>query len=304
MAFRHAGEEYQPWFVECATTVPFGFFYIRDGKSIFAVQGSLACNPDIGVRRALDALGFDYSYAYFDKNWEGQKALSEGLRYGPVICGPVTTRLLSYDPAKKYVPPNSDHYVLAVAIDENSVTLHDPEGYLYARMKLQDFLESWKAEKVPYKQGSYTMISNVRKRESVAMDKVNNRILKFASDNLNEEPPKIGVDYVGVGPSAMRQLAEDLARLKPVEAWRSLFYFSFPVSGQRCHDVALFLSRISGRHFSHDAAGLKLDQSVIYSELRGQTREKRWGAISKGLLRIAELEDRFKGIIKDQRLGY
>lgn len=303
MAFRHAGEEFQPWFVECATTVPFGFFYIRDGESIFAVQGSLACNPDVGVRRALDVLGFDYSYAHFDNDREARRVLSEGLRYGPVICGPVTTKLLSYDPAKKHVPLDSDHYVLALGMEENSVTLHDPEGYLYARMNLQDFVESWKAEKVPYKQGSYTMISNVHKRESIAIDKVHNRILRFASDNLNEEPPKIGVDYVGVGPSAMRQLAEDLPRLKPVEAWRSLFYFSLPISAQRCHDVALFLSRISGGHYSHEAAKLKLDQCVIYSELRGQTQQRRWQAISKGLLRIAELEDRFKGIINDQLHG-
>jgi hypothetical protein len=296
MAFRHAGEEYQPWFVECATTVPFGFFYVRDGKSIFAVQGSLTCNPDVGVRRALDVLGFDYEYTCSRNDREACQALREGLRYGPVVCGPVTTNLLTYDPTKKYVPLDSDHYVLAVGMDEHSVTLHDPEGYLFVKMKLQDFLESWKAQRVPYKQGPYTMVSNLRKKEAVSTRESYERILRFGRSNMNEESPQIGVDYLGVGAPAMRQLAEDLPRLRPARAWRSLFHFSFPVSGQRCHDTALFLSRAPSGDL-HDAAKLKLDQSVIYSELRSQAREKRWRAISKGLSHVAEWEDRFKDII-------
>lgn len=295
---RHAGEEHEPWYVECATTVPFGFFYIRDRGSIFAVQGSFTCNPDVGVRRALETLGFSYEYDFFEEPDKATRTLQERLSFGPVVAGPVTTRLLAYDPAKRFVPPNSDHYVLVLSMDDKSVTLHDPEGFLYTKMGLEAFLKSWKAEKIPYKQGSYTMISHVRKKKSVDSATLYQRILGFARGNLRESPPEIGVDYLGVGSDAMRQLASDFSSLKPTRAWRSLFYFSFPLSTQRCHDVAMFLANASHRREMTKAVETKLKQSMHYSELRGLVRERRWKEMSATLSKIADLEDEFIKVLE------
>jgi hypothetical protein len=96
----------------------------------------------------------------------------------------------------------------------------------------------------------------------------------------------------------MRQLASDFANLKPSQARRSLFHFTFPLSAQRCHDVALFLTVGPRRQEMAGAVEIKLKQSERYSQLRALVRERRWKEMSATMSEVADLEEKFGKVLE------
>jgi hypothetical protein len=66
------GDQYPLAFLECPITVPFGFVYVAvaEEKGGFAINGF---NPHVGIRRALEALGYRHGFRWFE---DGDQALS------------------------------------------------------------------------------------------------------------------------------------------------------------------------------------------------------------------------------------
>ncbi len=53
-------------------------------------------------------------------------------------------------------PIDADHYVVVLDMDEDSVLMHDPQGYPYARLPLANFMAAWRADTLSYGD-AYTM---------------------------------------------------------------------------------------------------------------------------------------------------
>ena len=47
-------------------------------------------------------------------------------------------------------PIQADHYVVALAIEDGCVLMHDPQGFPYATLPLADFMAAWAADTVDY----------------------------------------------------------------------------------------------------------------------------------------------------------
>ncbi len=156
----------EPNFLECATAMPFGRgFYAADGPTFW--PSAPGWSPEKGLDQAINVLGWRCRTWYGGGVEEAIGHLRDGLRLGSVLIGPVDFGYLSYSPASRHMA-GADHYVMALALEQDHVVVHDPAGYPYAVLPMPDFLEAWQAEHIGYRQGQYTLRSCFREERQVA----------------------------------------------------------------------------------------------------------------------------------------
>lgn len=47
-------------------------------------------------------------------------------------------------------PVGADHYLVAIEMDDESILMHDPEGFPYVRLPIDIFLQSWQTTTLDY----------------------------------------------------------------------------------------------------------------------------------------------------------
>ena len=120
------GENISPHLIEPLTGVGLGsHISSRSGLPFFS---GAAGEPDNGITKALDILGFQF----VEKSQKGGEApfdeLEVVLNESPVVIGPLDMSYLSYNPDR----PKSegvDHFILVYKIDGNKVFVNDPAGF-------------------------------------------------------------------------------------------------------------------------------------------------------------------------------
>ena len=146
MLLASIGERVSPGLVEVLTGMGLGAAWLGGGELIFFSSSV----PDLGITRALGLLGFEaVERAYGDDDPPALAELCAALASGPAILGPVDIGLLLYQPGKGRAN-GIDHFVLAYAMDDAEVHLHDPAGYPRVSLTLPDLVAAWRAEKVGY----------------------------------------------------------------------------------------------------------------------------------------------------------
>lgn len=290
MALAAAGDDREPGFLECLTTVGIGAFDepASDGALIFFSNYA----PDLGVSLALTTLGyaFDRSHCRLDEDPDGVASLERlraCLRHGPVIAGPLDMGHLVYIPGHERAS-GADHYVVVHGATDEEVLLHDPAGYPYMAIHHADFLAAWRAEAIGYGQGVYSLWGNLRRERHPGAAEIFAETDRRIAAHLREQQAG-GAGGAASGPAIIRDLAARARREGiPASRWGHFAYFALPLGAIRCTDFAEFY----GPH-DPERAALKTDQARAFGAAHVALMRRDWEGLAGALDEVAACDERF-----------
>ena len=142
MLLAAAGEQVSNSTIEVLCGVGLGAMWSAPSETLFF--GNLASPPDVGISRALALLGFRFTeHIGAADDPPPFEALRSALVQGPVVLGPVDMGYLRYNPSYPNLS-GGDHFVLAYRMDEREIGLHDPGGFPYVTLPLDELALAWK----------------------------------------------------------------------------------------------------------------------------------------------------------------
>lgn len=260
-------------FLECLTTMPFGKMYLRLESGPLAFFNSAAVDPGQGLTLALHALGWSCREQCGGPSHLALDRLREALKRAPALVGPVDVGYLTYNPSHHYLS-GTDHFIMVLALEDDHVLIHDPWKYPYARLSIPEFLQAWRAERISYKRGAYTLRDHFRCQEKLTRQEMIKRTLPHIRRHIGLEldGPQV---YNGV--AALRILAEQLRddhRAKSL--LEMLTGFVFPLAGKRSLDAAAFLDEA---HLS-GAASVMEEQALLVGQAQYLGTHNRWPEVA------------------------
>lgn len=184
----------------------------------------------------LDAIGWTSAVDRGGDPDEALARLAASARKAPVWVGPLEMGHLHHQP-EMTGPIGADHYVVVLDVDDERVLIHDPHGYPYAQVPIDDFMTAWRAETVDYGD-PYTMRTDFVKVADVADADAIRSIIPTAIERLSmitstEMPP---------GSLGNGEAAERVAQLIEAGAGdglrEHLIYFAIKVGARRLSDTA------------------------------------------------------------------
>ncbi|GAA3755285.1 hypothetical protein GCM10022225_45060 [Plantactinospora mayteni] len=219
--------------IEVATGGPFGMQLIGGTTVFFDAYG---WNPELGFDRALDAIGWTSTVSSGGEAAEALARLAEAATNGPVWVGPLEMGHLHHQP-EMTGPIGADHFVVVLDVTDQRILVHDPHGYPYAQVPVDDFLVAWQAQTLTYGD-PYTMRTDFRKVADVADAEairsiVPTAIRRLAMHSEVEMPP---------GSLGNGEAAERVAQMIEAGAGdglrEHLIYFAIRVGARRLSDTA------------------------------------------------------------------
>nr|WP_252400971.1 BtrH N-terminal domain-containing protein [Bacillus subtilis] len=276
------GEHVSPQMLEVLTGVGLGAM-LENGKTLFLSMR----DPDDGINCAFNILGIDAEeHQQADCLEAPFSLLKKQIARAPVLLGPLNMGELTYLPNHKHLN-GADHYVLGYDMDNQSIYLHDPAGFPYVPLTLEQFKKAWKADDIPYCKGHFKYWSSPKKTHSLHDNEIYKKTIMYFKKTYQEfENSNLGL----IGKDAILHYAEQL-RHGPItqEMIDHTTYFLFQLSAKRANDFAFFfenkatnLSKI--KNIQAETLGLCHDLSV----------NKQWSQLSEKLQTIADIEDRFR----------
>ncbi|MGW4832445.1 hypothetical protein ACWEOG_32985 [Amycolatopsis japonica] len=237
-----------PDVLETVTGSPFGMQLVGGTLPFFDAFG---WDPDLGIGEALDALGWSAETTSEPDPDTAFARLVESLSDGPVLIGPVEMGHLRHQPGMTG-PIGADHFLVALAADDESVTAHDPQGYPYARIPRADFAAAWLAETVAYGE-PHTMRTRfvqhtVVSEEAAIVAALPRAIRRLSGETDTGLPP----GTVGNGDAALA-LAARIEEGTDPELRGLLVHFVVRLGARRTNDAATCLRRVG-----HEAAAAVL----------------------------------------------
>jgi hypothetical protein len=282
MVLAYQGHEYSlPW-LECVSGEPFGFIYVQSPGPIFAADGYVYHRAGEHLLRTLN---YDYTYRGFADAETAVDALQIALQSGPVVAGMLDMGYLTYDPDHTN-SRGSDHAVVILGIESNTLIIHDPGGYVAVRMSIPDFIEAWRRDVYTGKPFGLWQIGS--QKQPPTPETIWEETIKRARENftwtMEVINPEVTLLY---GPNAIRQLAKDL-QADPDRDLSILKYFGWRVSAQRCLDSAFFIQdRLP------EAAQIRWREAQIYGSLQTVTATSHKDQLPSLVEELAETEDAF-----------
>lgn len=223
--------------IEFATGSPFGMQLVGGTLPFFDPYG---WTPPAGFDNALASLGWESELFRGKDADDALAALKRELRDGPVWVGPVEMGHLRHQPN---APMGADHYVVVLEANDRRVLMHDPQGYPYAVLPLEDFMAAWRAETIGYGE-PFTMRTGFRQVAEVTEEDVIRASLPAATRWLSmaeagEMPPgSLGNGEAAEGLAALIEQGAD------GELLEHLIHFAVRVGVRRAADAATCLHRI------------------------------------------------------------
>jgi hypothetical protein len=288
MLLAAGGETISPGLIEVLTGVGLGAER-KQGSSTVWFNG-LAAMPDSGISRALTILGFEYTERAHDDGVElPLDELRTALEHGPVVLGPVNMRYLSYIPAHKQLD-GVDHFVLAYALDEQCVHLHDPAGYPHVSLSIDDLALAWRADRIAYRRGCYRSWAAPRRTEQPDEEQIYDRALRWfaecyrASRRSLEGGPFRNFVF---GSDAIRHCAASLRQgTVSGETRGHLVHFALQLGAKRALDYAAFFDARDP-----ELASAKRRQALLFGRGHTQAVADDWGGLATTLEELADVED-------------
>jgi hypothetical protein len=140
----------EPSAIEVLTGSPFGFQH-EDGLPWF---DPLGWDPGIGLDVALDLLGWTCERTAGGSGDDAVRRLREAR--GPVLVGPVEMGLLGHQPGSG-TAIGADHFVVVTAVTDGVVHFHDPHGFPFATLPVDEFGAAWESVAFSYPAQPFTM---------------------------------------------------------------------------------------------------------------------------------------------------
>lgn len=282
MVLAYHGQRYElPW-MECVSGQAFEFVYVRGEQLHFTVIGD---RYNLAGERLLRTLNYSYSHTGFASPDAALAALERALRDGPVAVGMLDMGYLSYNPNHQQLY-GSDHAIVILALQPDSVVVHDPAGFVAVPLPLADFLEAWQRD--VYTGKPYGLWQIGAQSQPPSDEEIWQKTIAYARSSLSRDKQMLGPGIEAIyGPDGMRALAADLPAW-PEPDLGALPYFSWQVSAQRCIDSAFFL-----RERLPEAAALRWEECQIYGSLQQASAAGQRERLPALLTQLASLEERF-----------
>jgi hypothetical protein len=219
--------------IEVATGGPFGMQLIGDTLVFFDAYG---WNPGMGFDRALNAIGWTSTISKGGDADEALARLAAAAVNGPVWVGPVEMGHLHHQP-EMTGPIGADHYVVVLDVNDERVLVHDPHGYPYAEVPIDDFTTAWRADTISYGD-PYTMRTDFVKVADITDADAIRSIIPSAIQWLSMSSDlKMPPGSLGNG-----EAAERVAHMIDAGAGgglrEHLIYFAIRVGARRLSDTA------------------------------------------------------------------
>ncbi|WP_049564479.1 hypothetical protein [Nonomuraea sp. SBT364] len=278
-----------PAVIEVLTGSPYGMQLIGGKLPLFDPFG---WDPELGLDAAIGLLGWECERLDGGSAPAALDRLRRACQDGPVLAGPLELGLLSYQPGSGKAV-GADHYVVVLEVGDDTVLVHDPQGYPYATLPAGAFAEAWRGELISYLERPYRMRHGFIRRERVS-----------AADALRRSLPAgrlwlAGRPDVAVAPGTLGQAeaAERTARLveegldpEVRTVWQA---FAVRVGARRLNDLAACLSSLG-----FDAAeAVAVEQARIVGGLQGPLVSGDDPALAAGLRRLAPTYDRLRAAL-------
>ncbi|MFF0446453.1 hypothetical protein ACFYT4_08575 [Streptomyces sp. NPDC004609] len=275
-----------PVVVETLTGSPYGVQLIGGTLPMFDPYG---WDPELGLDAAAGLLGYRCTRTSGGTPDEAMARLRTAAARGPVLVGPVDLGLLLYRPGTP-LPGGGDHYVVVLAVEGDTVLLHDPEGHPYATLGVAPFLEAWRADSVTYTDTPYVMRTDFVREEDVTEEEALRRSLPGAvrwlsgREDLPVPPGTLG------GAAAVEGLAALVSRGLDPQTRELLGDFAIRVGARRLNDAARGLARLGLWEPAAVAAG----QARALGALQGPLVAGDDRALVAGLRRLAPGYERWR----------
>jgi hypothetical protein len=248
LAMVTGGNSAPPSAIEVLTGSPYGAQIESSGLPYFDPPG---WNPDLGLDAAIDLLGWTCERAEGGTADEALDRLRSAS--GPALVGPVDIGLLTHQPWAAGTAIGGDHWVVVLEVTDDAVVMHDPEGFPYATLPINAFLNAWQAEKIELLP-SYVLRTRFRRLRYVPVEDAVRASLPRAISWLSD----------GDSSDAVHRLAEMLAAGIDDDLQRHLSNFAVRSGARRLDDAATWLTAIG----ETEAAAIARDQSKILGRLQ------------------------------------
>lgn len=285
MLLASIGETISPSRIEVLTGVGIGAFWVEDVKLIYF--SNLATPPDIGVSKALELLGFEYTEK---SRQEAEPAPFEELRAdlakSPAVLGPLDMGYLSYLP---FDAAGADHFVLAYGMDESEIHLHDPAGFPHVSLPLDQLELSWKAERIPYRHGFYHYWISPKHLHHPTEEEIYNQALQFFKSCYQDTDDLAARKNWIIGRDAILTCAEQVRSGKVSSREVShMVDFAFKLGAKRALDFAAFFD-----FRDVELAVLKRRQAELFGKCHTLAVCKKWSHLADTLQQLVDVEEEF-----------
>jgi len=288
------GEKIPPSEIEVYTAVGLGAFWLPREKLLFF--SSIASAPDKGISRALRLLGFDFKETAADSpSNPPYDQLRSDLEESSAVLGPLDMGFLGHNPLHKRMG-GADHFVLAYAMDERGVSIHDPEGFPSVHLPFPRLEQAWRAEKIPYHRGYYRYWTRPNRSRRPAADALYTSLLQAFREVYSEAEKIASAEILSIDGEAILTLARHVKndKLSPAERGFMVF-FSLKLGARRALDFASFLEQRDP-----ELAELKRIQSRLFGQCQSHAVQRDWNRLAESLTELADTEKKFRDAIMDQ----
>lgn len=283
------GERIPAESIEVLSGVGLGAIWFKEDNMVFFSNGV----PHIGVSKALDILGFTITEhsSTVSSNIEG--ILTTEIKQHPILLGPLDMGCLKYMPNHSYLH-GCDHYVLAFGLDNGMVRLHDPAGYPYAMLPMEELINASNTSRLQYRLYPQDMtyhywcapkrVNNPNQQEIYAQAiQYFRQVYNDAEEQCSERNWLIGSDAI----TELKRyiLGGDIS----LELIGHLTHFAFQVGARRALNFSEFL-----QSENDGLAKIKLLQSDVYGRCHSLAVNGDWFMVGEALSKLAELEDKFQ----------
>jgi hypothetical protein len=196
---------------------------------------------------------------------------------------------LTYRPGERGAT-GADHFILAYAMDDREVYLHDPDRYPHVSLPLEHLERAWRAELIGYRREPYSLWAAPRREHSPSEDELYEHAVEGFRKVYREAEDAAPARGRLVGSNAIRHLAGHVrsADLSPGDIGH-MTAFLFQLAARRALDYAAFFA---GRD---DVLGaLKRRQAEVFGRCHTLAVRADWGALADALQRLTGLEDEFR----------
>ncbi|SFL07054.1 hypothetical protein SAMN03159341_10359 [Paenibacillus sp. 1_12] len=277
------GEYISPSLIEVITGFALGAFLERNNMIFFDTCTS---SPDRGVCHAFEILGFNVIEKVSKESEQIPiEELKTDLLISPVMLGPLDMGHLNYNPNYRNLG-GCDHYILALDINEKEILLHDPAGFPYVWLSLEQLELAWKAEKITWSSGSYRSWVSPQRISNPTKDELYNNAVELFKVNYEEQKKYAFKEDKPVGRNAIRLKAERIRNgIIDNGEIGHLIHFAFPVGARRALDFSTFFN---GRHTQ--LTTLKNNQAQLFGKCQSLAVGKKWNYLAETLELLADTE--------------
>ncbi|MEU5875683.1 hypothetical protein AB0A73_29490 [Glycomyces sp. NPDC047369] len=132
--------------VDVLTGSPFGLQLHAGTTPFFDPAG---WDGDVGLDAAIAALGWTCTFEAGGTEEEAAERLRAATPAAPLVVGPVEMGLLTHVKGRGSAW-GADHYVTVFGVEDGLVRFHDPKGYPFASLPVEQFTAAWRTDSLQY----------------------------------------------------------------------------------------------------------------------------------------------------------